>query len=83
MESSFNRHHALGCLVLWAKLSNPWGRKSTCLTAIFIFAVFSGACGAAQKTVQLIVCRVFQGIRGSGVYGPTTIMTYELVPPQK
>ncbi|OTB01301.1 hypothetical protein M426DRAFT_14609 [Hypoxylon sp. CI-4A] len=72
-----------GCLVLWARLSDILGRKSTCLAAVFIFATFSGGCAASQTMVQLIICRVFQGIGGSGIYGLTTIIIYELVPPPK
>jgi MFS family permease len=72
-----------GCLVIWAKLSDLVGRKPACLAAVLIFAAFSGGCGGAQSMVQLIVFRVFQGIGGSGIYGITTIMIYELVPPSK
>ncbi|KAH8783249.1 putative multidrug resistance protein fnx1, partial [Diaporthe sp. PMI_573] len=72
-----------GCLVIWARLSDLLGRKPTVITAFFIFAAFSGACGGARTMVQLIVFRVLQGIGGSGIYGLTTAMIYELVPPPK
>ncbi|KAI0376975.1 putative multidrug resistance protein fnx1 [Hypomontagnella monticulosa] len=70
-------------LVLWAKLSDLFGRKSTCVVSFLIFSAFSAGCGAAQTIVQLIVCRVFQGIGGSGIYALGIIMLYELVPPPK
>ncbi|KAK4236506.1 multidrug resistance protein 3 [Achaetomium macrosporum] len=67
-------------LVIWAKLSDLFGRKPTCITALLIFAAFSGGCGAAQSVVQLAVCRAFQGIGGSGIYAVAMVMLYELVP---
>ncbi|CAG9942771.1 unnamed protein product [Clonostachys rosea f. rosea IK726] len=72
-----------GCLVIWARLSDIIGRKWACVSSFFIFAAWSGACGGAQTMVQLIIFRVLQGVGGSGMYGMTTIMLYELVPPAK
>ncbi|KAK8119738.1 efflux pump antibiotic resistance protein [Apiospora kogelbergensis] len=72
-----------GCLVIWARVSDFIGRKPACMFAFFIFAAFSGACGGAQSMTQLIIFRVFQGIGGSGIYGLTTAMLYELVPPPR
>lgn len=43
----------LGVLVISAKLSDLFGRKSSLITAILIFIIFSGACGASQTIVQL------------------------------
>ncbi|SPQ26213.1 ba547b17-0231-4f79-90ca-c1e314706002 [Thermothielavioides terrestris] len=68
-------------IVIWAKLSDLLGRKPTCIAALLIFAAFSGGCGAAQNLVQLVVCRAFQGIGGSGIYAVDMAMLYELVPP--
>ena len=43
----------VGFLIIWSKLSDIFGRKLITNTAIFIFIVFSGGCGAAQTTTQL------------------------------
>ncbi|KAK4248390.1 multidrug resistance protein 3 [Corynascus novoguineensis] len=70
-------------IVIWAKLSDLFGRKQTCIAALLIFAAFSGGCGAAQSVVQLAVCRAFQGIGGSGIYAVAMVMLYELVRPHR
>ncbi|KAI1254222.1 hypothetical protein MGN70_004618 [Eutypa lata] len=44
----------VGVLVIFAKLSDIFGRKLILLVVILIFAVFSGACGAAQSIEQLV-----------------------------
>ncbi|KXX75422.1 Multidrug resistance protein 3 [Madurella mycetomatis] len=67
-------------LVIWAKLSDLFGRKPTCIAALLIFAAFSGGCGASQNIIQLAICRAFQGIGGSGIYAVDMVMLYELVP---
>ncbi|EED15702.1 efflux pump antibiotic resistance protein, putative [Talaromyces stipitatus ATCC 10500] len=64
-------------------MSDLVGRKATCMTAVIIFTAFSGGCGATQTMTQLIVCRAFQGIGGSGIYSISMVMIYELVPPPK
>lgn len=43
----------LGILIIFAKLSDIFGRKLLLSIAIAIFVIFSGACGAAQTTTQL------------------------------
>ncbi|KAI0544897.1 putative multidrug resistance protein fnx1 [Xylaria curta] len=70
-------------LVIWAKLSDILGRKPICITALLIFTVFSGGCGAAQTMIQLIVLRAFQGVGASGIYALTVVFIYELVPVNK
>lgn len=45
----------LGFMIIFAKLSDIYGRKVVILTAILIFIVGSGACGAAQTITQLRV----------------------------
>lgn len=50
-----NNNPVLGVLIIFAKLSDIFGRKSLLLTALFIFLVFSSACGAAQTMPQLYV----------------------------
>ena len=42
-----------GVLIIYAKLSDIFGRKSFLIIAIAIFVIFSGACGAAQTIDQL------------------------------
>jgi MFS family permease len=46
---------ASGMLIIWAKLSDIFGRKPLLVTAVFIFIAFSGACGASQMLIQLYV----------------------------
>jgi MFS family permease len=43
----------LGFLIIWAKIGDIFGRKPTLLSAMLLFAVFSGGCGAAQTMTQL------------------------------
>ena len=42
-----------GFLIIWAKLSDIYGRKFFVLLSVLIFVIFSGACGAAQTMTQL------------------------------
>ncbi|KAF2464555.1 MFS multidrug transporter-like protein [Lindgomyces ingoldianus] len=72
-----------GFLIIWAKLSDIFGRKLFILSSILLFVIFSGACGAAQTTEQLIVFRAFQGLAGAGTYSLTVVIFFELVPPAK
>ncbi|KNG88688.1 hypothetical protein ANOM_003111 [Aspergillus nomiae NRRL 13137] len=73
----------VGVLVISAKLSDLFGRKSSLITAILIFIIFSGACGASQTIVQLIIFRAFQGIGGAGNYSLCAAIILELVPSDK
>lgn len=73
----------VGVLIIFSKLSDIFGRKSSLLVAIGIFVIFSAACGAAQTIQQLIVFRAFQGIGGAGNFALCTIIVLELVPPGK
>ncbi|PCH08139.1 Major facilitator superfamily domain, general substrate transporter [Penicillium occitanis (nom. inval.)] len=41
-------------LIIYAKMSDIFGRKSFLLLAVFIFTVFSVACGAAQTMQQFV-----------------------------
>jgi MFS family permease len=86
-------------LIIISKLSNVFGRKSVLVIVILLFAVFSGACGAAQSIEQLsvrlpynsrllidiyrIVFRAFQGIGGAGNYALCSVILLELVPSHK
>ncbi|KIL87403.1 hypothetical protein FAVG1_09109 [Fusarium avenaceum] len=44
-----------GFLVIYAKLSDVFGKKTMLLLALLIFTVFSGLCGAANSIVDLLV----------------------------
>lgn len=44
-----------GFLIIWAKLSDIFGRKLLIVTSLGHFVIFSGACGAAQTMNQLYV----------------------------
>ncbi|KAL3458394.1 MFS general substrate transporter [Aspergillus heterothallicus] len=72
-----------GVLVVCAKLSDIFGRKTCIITSIGIFVVFSAACGGAQTMNQLIVFRALQGLGGAGNYAIATIIVVEMVPPEK
>jgi MFS family permease len=42
-----------GFLIIFAKLSDIFGRKSVLLSTLGLFTVFSGACAAAKSIEQL------------------------------
>jgi MFS family permease len=44
-----------GFLIVFARLSDFFGRKNALLVALAIFTTFSGICGAAQTMEQLYV----------------------------
>ena len=70
-------------LIIWAKLSDIFGRKSMMILSTALFTAFSGGCGAAQTMDQLIICRVFQGIGAAGSVSLALAVAYEMVPPEK
>lgn len=72
-----------GFLIIWAKLSDIFGRKLVLLTSICLFIVFSAACGLAQSMTELIVFRAFQGMGASGTYSVAVVIFFELIPPEK
>ncbi|KAK6827659.1 major facilitator superfamily domain-containing protein [Apiospora arundinis] len=69
-----------GFLIIFARLSDLFGRKSTLVTAITIFTTFSAACGGAQTMTQLIILRAFQGMGGAGLYSLAMSITPEVTP---
>lgn len=69
--------------MIWAKLSDITGRKPAVLSALVLFVIFSGICGASQTLTQLIMFRWVQGLGGCGVFALTQLIFFELVPPQK
>ncbi|PVI01633.1 MFS general substrate transporter [Periconia macrospinosa] len=72
-----------GMIIIWAKLSDIFGRKWPMITTVAIFVAFSGGCGAAQSMDQLIICRVFQGIGAAGCSSLALTIAYEMVPKDK
>ena len=44
-----------GFLIILSRFSDVFGRKPLMLLTVFLFTVFSGACGAAQTFTQLWV----------------------------
>ncbi|KAL4810926.1 major facilitator superfamily domain-containing protein [Aspergillus unguis] len=70
-------------LIIWAKVSDLVGRKPMVLLAMIIFLAFSGGCGGAQTTLQLIVLRAFQGVGGGGTFSMVPIIVAEMVSPEK
>ncbi|KAI0132005.1 major facilitator superfamily transporter [Xylariales sp. AK1849] len=70
----------LGFAVFFARLSDVIGRRNSFIMAYIVFFAFSIGCGFAQTMQQLIVCRAFQGIGGSGLYSITMIIFLEITP---
>ncbi|PSN72305.1 MFS general substrate transporter [Corynespora cassiicola Philippines] len=69
--------------IIWAKISDIIGRKTTIIAAVLIFTVFSGACGGSQTITQLIMFRWLQGICGCGILALGQLLFFELVSPPK
>ncbi|RHZ54245.1 uncharacterized protein CDV56_106912 [Aspergillus thermomutatus] len=69
-----------GFLIIYARCSDIFGRKSTFLSALVIFTVFSIACGVARTIDQLIVFRALQGIGGAGIYSMAMAVMAEVTP---
>ncbi|KUJ10779.1 MFS general substrate transporter [Mollisia scopiformis] len=68
--------------------SDTLGRRTCLGTALLIFIIGSGACGAAQTIDQLqkgnrIIFRALQGIGASGIVALTFVIIAELVPVDK
>ncbi|PVH93387.1 MFS general substrate transporter [Periconia macrospinosa] len=72
-----------GFPIIWAKISDIYGRKPCILLSFIIFLAFSGACGGAQSMLQLIMFRWVKGIGGSGIYSLGTLVFWELLPPEQ
>ncbi len=54
--------------IMWARLSDLFGRKACVRAAWCIFTAFSLGCGLAQSLDQLITFRTLQGFGGGGLY---------------
>ncbi|KAF2993946.1 hypothetical protein E8E14_001307 [Neopestalotiopsis sp. 37M] len=73
----------MGFAVLFAKLSDIFGRKALLITAWTLFTSFSLGCGLAPNMPSLIVFRAFQGIGGSGLYSLAQTGLFEVGPTDK
>jgi MFS family permease len=51
--------------LLWAPLSELYGRKPVVLTPAFIGGIFAFGAGAGKDIQTIIICRFFQGVFGS------------------
>ncbi|RDL42325.1 Uncharacterized protein BP5553_02304 [Venustampulla echinocandica] len=71
-----------GFLVIFAKFSDIFGKKTMFLLALAIFTLFSILCGAAEGIVELIIFRAFQGMGASGIYSLIMVIAPTLVPPE-
>ncbi|KAI0144466.1 drug resistance transporter [Xylariaceae sp. FL1272] len=70
-------------MIILAKASDIFGRKSIILISLILFTVFSGGAAASQTLTQLIIIRALQGIGGCGVYALTMVIIVEMVPSRK
>ncbi|KAL8295667.1 hypothetical protein RB597_009236 [Gaeumannomyces tritici] len=70
----------MGFSVIFAKLSDIFGRLAMLEVSWLLFTVFSLGCGLAQTMNQLIVMRAFQGIGGAGLYSLPIICLHEVIP---
>ena len=66
--------------IMWAKLSDLFGRKACVLAAWCIFTAFSLGCGLAQSLDQLIAFRTLQGFGGGGLYSLGNVVMPEITP---
>ncbi|TVY37363.1 MFS thioclapurine efflux transporter [Lachnellula subtilissima] len=69
-----------GFLVIYAKFSDVFGRKTMLMLALGIFTLLSILCGAATGIVELIIFRAFQGIGASGIYSMIMAIAPTMVP---
>ncbi|KAI5457173.1 drug resistance transporter EmrB/QacA subfamily [Mariannaea sp. PMI_226] len=72
-----------GFLVVYAKISEVFGRKTMYLGGLLIFIIFSLLCGGSTNILELIVFRAFQGMGASGIYSMTLTIAPALVPKQE
>lgn len=70
-------------LPLFGQASEAFGRKAAFLTAITIFTLGSGLCGAAQNIGWLIAARTVQGVGAGGITSLVFILIGDLVGTRK
>jgi MFS family permease len=69
-----------GFMIVYARLSDVYGRKAPILLAVALFGLFSLGCGLAGGMTSLIILRAFQGMGGSGIYAMVFPVALEVVP---
>ncbi|KAL2147169.1 hypothetical protein VTI28DRAFT_599 [Corynascus sepedonium] len=67
-------------LLLWATLSDVFGRHLVLMATLIVFAAGSVICAVANNFTVLIAGRTVQGLSGSGVLGLTTVLITDLAP---
>lgn len=72
-----------GFLIIYAKFSDIFGRKTMFLLALVLFTTFSIVCGSASSMEGLIIVRAFQGMGGSGIFSMVVVIAPGLVPREK
>jgi MFS family permease len=60
-------------------LAQIFGRRSSVIGSILLFAIGSAICGAAQNMGMLIAGRTVQGLGGGGIMSLTTIVISDIV----
>ena len=68
-----------GFLIIYAKFSDVFRPKTTAISAVLIFVIFSAACAGANSITELIVLRAFQGIGGSGIYAMVMVIATKFI----
>jgi MFS family permease len=71
-----------GFMIVYARLSDIYGRKPALLAAVGIFGLFSLGCGLASEMRTLIILRAFQEMGASGIYSMVFAVMPEIVPLQ-
>ncbi|KAF9498060.1 amino acid permease ScVBA-like protein [Pleurotus eryngii] len=67
------------CQPFYGRLSDIVGRKAILFSSMFVFALGSLLCGAAQNIIWLIVARGIAGIGGGGIVASVWVITSEIV----
>lgn len=73
----------MGFAVVLSRLSDIFGRKDVLLISWMVFLSFSLGCATSKTMTQLIICRAFQGVGGSGLYALSQVALAEMGPVDK
>ncbi|KAK8113577.1 MFS multidrug transporter-like protein [Apiospora sp. TS-2023a] len=73
----------VAAIVIFAKMSDIYGRKVIFTGSILCFIIFSAACSASQSMTQLIIFRAFQGVGGGGCFSLSQVIITDIVPPER
>lgn len=66
-----------------AKLADIYGRRKIFILGVFLFSVFSLACGFASSVFSLILFRVLTGLGSGMMFGTSTAILTSSVPAQR